>query len=259
MKKLNLITILIFLINWTFAQKAPPPPQSPKQEKNIKATDNNSLKIYGEPVKNVLPKFNIPISSSTNPKSIYYFKTIENKLVQLDSTITAEQIISLTKFYVAKDKINPKLLDSLCNKTYKLNDEKNYSEAIKTAQLILDKSPNNITGHKEMSLAYKKIGNDSLANKHLGLMAKIISSIFKYSDGTYQYPFIINNFFEGFSIYEAAFKCKPKKVTLMLDKKERLLGAYNGYSSALDEIFIRYSELSHWKPQLKPDDYIIEK
>ncbi|MCX8534243.1 hypothetical protein [Chryseobacterium luquanense] len=43
------------------------------------------------------------------------------------------------------------------------------------------------------------------------------------------------------------------------DKKERLLGAYNGYYSAMDQILIKYSELSHWKPQLKEGDYTVLK
>ena len=83
--------------------------------------------------------------------------------------------------------------------------------------------------------------------------------MFLYADGTYEFPFIVNNFFEGISIYEAAFQCKPSKVALMLDKTDRLLGAYNCYSSRHDEIYIRYSELSHWKKDLKKEDYIIEK
>ncbi|HEX7869440.1 MAG TPA: hypothetical protein VF455_04935 [Chryseobacterium sp.] len=94
--------------------------------------------------------------------SIYYFKNVEEKLLQLDSTVTAEQIISLTKFNISKNNVDPTLLDSLANRTYKLNEEKNYTEAIKTAQILLKKSPN-ITGHKEISLAYKKIGRKSFS------------------------------------------------------------------------------------------------
>jgi tetratricopeptide (TPR) repeat protein len=259
MKRTYLILTLIFLSILTFGQKSPLPPKPPKQEKSSQKNNSNSYRMYGEQAKVVLPKFGIPISSSTDSSSIYYFKTVENKLIQLDSTITAEQIVSLTKFNISKNEIDPKLLDSLANKTYKLNEEKKYDEAIKTAQLILDKSLNNITGHKEIGLAYKRIGKDDLANKHFGMMVKIISSIFKYGDGTYEYPFLINNFFEGISIYEATFRCKPSKITLMLDKQDRLLGAYNGYSSAMDEILIRYSELTHWKSQLKKGDYIEEK
>jgi len=259
MNKLYFTTIFILLTNLSFGQKAPLPPKPLGQEKNGKSNNGNTQRMYGEQVETILPKFDISLSSSTDIKSIYYFKTVENKLVQLDTTITSEQIISLTKFNIFKNQIDPKLLDSLANKTYKFNEEKNYSEAIKTAQLILDKSPNNITGQKEISFAYKRMGQDSLSNKHFGMMVKIITSVFKYGDGTYDYPFLVNNFFEGISIYEAAFRCKPNKMTIMLDKHKRLLGAYNGYSSAMDEILIKYSELTHWKPQLKKGDYIEEK
>jgi len=262
MKKSYTLSLLLLLTHLTFGQKAPlppKPPKPPKQEKNSEKNDSFSFRMYGEPVKRILPKFEIPLSSSTNTESIYYFKTIENKLVQLDSTITAEQIISITKFNSFNTITDPKLLDSLANKAYKLNDEKNYTEAIKTAQLILDKCPNNITGHKEISLAYRRIGNDNLADKHFGMMTKIISSVFKYSDGTYDSPFLINNFFEGISIYEAAFRCKPNKATLIADKQGRLLGAYNGYSSSMDEILIRYADLTHWKSRLKKGDYIEEQ
>lgn len=245
----------MLLANLLLSQELPPPPPGPRDGNNGVKKEMSSLKIYGEKIKKVLPKFNVLLSESSDSHSIYYYKTIEKKLIELDSTLTEEQIVSFTKFNISENKINPTLLDSLANKAYKLNDEKNYREVVKTANLILEKSANNITAHKELSLAYKHLGKDELSKKHLGMMAKIISSVFKYSDGSYESPFLINNFFEGISIYEAKFRCKPKKITLMLDKKGRILGAYNGYSSYWDEIFIRYSELSHWKPQLKEGDY----
>ena len=262
MNKIQITTIFLLLANLTFGQKAPllpKPHKPPRQEKTTNANKVDSQKMYGEQVKTILPKFEIPLSASTDIKSIYYFKTVEEKLTKLDTTITAEQIISLTKYNISKNQIDTKFLDSLANKAYKLNEEQNYSNAIKTAQLILNQSPNNITGHKEIGLAYKKIGKDSLSNLHFSMLVKTIMSVFKYGDGTYDYPFLVNNFFEGISIYEAAFRCKPNKMTLMLDKKNRLLGAYNGYSSSMDEILIRYSDLTHWKSQLKKGDYIEEK
>jgi tetratricopeptide (TPR) repeat protein len=255
------LTITLFFFTLTvLGQKAPLPPKPPQREKSTGRTSTqSSSRMYGEQVKTILPKFEIPISASTDTKSVYYFKTIEDKLSRLDTTITPEQIISLTKFNISKNQIVPKLLDSLANKTYKLNEEEKYDEAIKTATTILTQSPNNISGHKEIGLAYKRIGKDSLSNLHFSMLVKIITSVFKYGDGTYEYPFLINNFFEGISIYEAAFRCKPNKMTVMLDKKNRLLGAYNGYSSAMDEILIRYSELTHWKSQLKEGEYIKEQ
>lgn len=259
MKKFLLIISLFLFINFTFGQNAPLPPKPPTPDKTTKSSNSNSYRMYGKVEKTILPKFDIPLSESSNINSIYYFKTVENKIIKLDSTVTAEQIISLTKFNISKNKINPNYLDSLSNKAYKQNEEKKYLEAINTTTLILNHSPNNIAGHKEIAFAYKRIGKDSLSSLHLTMMTKIIKAVFKFSDGTYEYPFLVNNFFEGFSIYEAVFRCIPKKFTLMLDKKERILGAYNGYSSAFDEILIKYTELSHWKPKLKPDDYIVEK
>lgn len=262
MNKFHFTTILILTINLAYGQKAPLRPKSPKpsrQESVRKSNNSSSMRMYGEQIKTVLPKFAIPLSASTDLNSVYYFKTIEERLIQLDTTITAEQIISLTKFNIFKNQIDPNFLDSLANKTYEQNEEKNYSDAIITAKLLLGRSPNNITGHKEIALAYKRIGKNTLSNLHLSMMVKIIMSVFKYGDGTYDYPFLVNNFFEGISIYEGAFRCKPNKMTVMLDKKGRLLGAYNGYSSAMDEILIRYSELSHWKSLLKEGDYIKEE
>lgn len=249
--------IVFFVFNNMFSGQEPPKPLI--TEKTSVKNITNSFRIYGEVEKRILPRFEISLSESLNNNSIYYFKTVQQKLNKLDSTVTAEQIISLTKFYISEEKINPTYLDSLSNKAYKQNEEKKFLDAIITAKLILNHSPNNIAGHKEMGLAYKQLGNDNLADMHLLIMKKIIDAVFKYSDGTYEYPFIVNNFFEGFSIYEAVYRCRPKKVVLMLDKKSRLLGAYNGYSASYDEIFIKYTDLSHWKSRLKPDDYRIEK
>lgn len=257
--KSTYILLLIFVSNLTFGQKIPKPPKPPKQEKSSQKNNGNSYRMYGKQAKVVVPKFGIPIASSTDVNSLYYFKTVEEKLIQLDTTITAEQIISLTKYKISKNEIQPNFLDSLANQAYKQNEEKKYDEAIATAKIILVQSPNNSTGHKEIALAYNRIGNDSLSKLHFSMLVKIIKSVFKYGDGSYEYPFLVNNFFEEISIYEAAFKCRPNKMVVLLDKQNRLLGAYNGYSSTLDEILIRYSELTHWKPQLKEGDYIEEK
>ena len=148
MTRTYLILTLIFVSNLTFGQKAPLPPRPPrptKQEKSSQKNNSNSDRMYGEQAKVVLPKFDIPISSSADTKSMYYFKTVEDKLIKLDTTITAEQIISLTKFKISKNEIRPNLLDSLANQTYKLNEDKKYDEAIKTAKIILTQSPNNIS------------------------------------------------------------------------------------------------------------------
>ena len=215
-------------------------------------------KMYGDSSKSKFPRLVISVKQCLDTTSIFYYKKIERKFIQNDTNMTAEQVLSLTKYYVFTKKQNLTLLDSLSTKIYKLNENKQYEEAITISKNLLSVCPNNLTGHKEIALAYKKTGNDSLSKKHFQVMVKLLSSIFKYGDGNYDSPFIINNFYEGISIYESAFRTKPSKVTLMLSKNQRLLGSYYAYSSAVDNILIRYSDLSHWKSQLKKSDYIVE-
>ncbi len=268
--KYYLIYFICFVVNLSYSQ-APLPPPPPKQnakdliygdphgkDKNqksgvqvskvktsTKASENGSQKSA--------QKFNIAITESTNPNSVYYCKNIEALIQKGDTTaITAAQIISLTKYKIYTNTINPSNLDSLASKVYKLNEAKKYDEAIVVAKEILNQSPNNITGHKELAFAYKKLGNTELANIHFLMMVKIIESVFKYGEGSRESPYILNNFFEGISIYEAKFGLFPQKTRLILTKEKVLLGGYDSYH------IMRFANLTHWFPMLKEGDYKIE-
>ena len=135
---------------------------------------------------------------------------------------------------------------------HQLYEEKKYTEAIELAKAILIQSPNNLTGHKEIGYAYKHIGNTDLANKHFRMMVKIIKSILKYSNGSLKNPYILNNFFEGKSLYEADFGCFPD-TSLVLTTDKRLLGTYKCFH------INTLADLTHWLPLLKKGDYYIEK
>lgn len=268
------VLFICFLVNVAFAQ-APLPPPPPK--KNTKAkdliygdpsnTDNKKdkkstakakeikspVEAYKEHIQKSIQSFSVSIAESTNPSSIYYYKNVETLLQKLDTAaITPAQIISLTKYKIHSNSINPTFLDSLARKVYKLNEEKNYNEAISTAKEILKQSPNNITGHKELSYAYKRLGNEELANRYFEMMVKIITSVFRYGEGSRKTPYIVNNFFEGLSIYEAKFGCLPSKTRLILTSEKVLLGGYDCFH------IMRFANLTHWFPMLKEGDYKIE-
>lgn len=280
MKKTYLLFyFLFFVFNFSFGQAPPPPPPpNPKDsKKNMISGDyeSNSAKekakktskkkeagaiveiAESKPEKEFVPiiisNFTIAIEESTNTNSRYYFKNIEEKIAKLDTLVSEEQLISLTKYKIHSNTINPTYLDSLANKAYKLNEAKKYDEAIELAKVILIQSPNNLTGHKEIAYAYKKLGNAHLANAHLGMMIKIIQSILKYSDGSRKNPYIVNNFFEGLSLYEAKIHCFPSKIKVILTTEKKLLGAYNCFH------IVTFSDLTHWLPLLKKEDYEIEK
>lgn len=207
-KNYLLLYFLFFVFNFSFGQAPPPPPPpNPKDlkkemisgepdtnsskgkiKKNIQKTESISpieiveTKPEKKPLSHVVPKFPIALEESTNKNSIYYFKSIEERIIKFDTLISEEQLISLTKYKIHSNTINPTYLDSLATKVYKLNEDKKYREAIELAKELLIQSPNNLTGQKEISYAYKHIGNTDLANKHFVMMVKIIKSILKYSD-----------------------------------------------------------------------------
>ena len=278
-KNYLLLYFLFFLFNFSFGQAPPPPPPPPnandlkkemisgepdnnsskgKTNKNIQKTKSISpieiveSKPEKKPVPHVVPKFPIALAESTNKNSIYYFKSIEERITKFDTLISEEQLISLTKYKIHSNSINPTYLDSLANKVYKLNEAKKYTEAIELAKEILIQSPNNLTGQKEISYAYKHIGNTDLANKHFVMMVKIIKSILKYSDGSLKNPYLLNNFFEGKSLYEAKFGCLPD-TSLVLTTDKRLLGTFKCFH------INTLADLTHWLPLLKKGDYYIQK
>lgn len=279
MKKMYLLLYFIFfLFNFSFGQ-APPPPVPPNakhiktemitgdyenngpRQKTKKSNKKTAIvevveiaetKPKKELARTVVSKFPIALEESTNKNSIYYFKSIEEKIVKFDTLISEEQLISLTKYKIHSSTINPTYLDSLANTVYKLNENKKYAEAIEVAKAILLQSPNNLAGQKEISYAYNHIGNTDLANKHFAMMVKIIKSIVKYSDGSLKNPYIFNNFFEGKSLYEAKFGCFPD-TSLVLTTEKKLLGTYKCFH------INTLSDLTHWLPLLKKEDYYFEK
>jgi hypothetical protein len=274
-KKCFLVCFVCFMVNLSSGQAPlPPPPPSQKvkkadliygdpdgkdnkksQNSKVKTTGvKNSTKVYGEDKsQQSVERFDVKFTESTNPNSVYYYKNVEALLQKGDTTaITAAQIISLTKYKIHSKTINPTYLDSLARKVYKLNEDKKYNEAIIVGKEILNQSPNNITGHKELSYTYKRLGNTELCNLHFSMMVKIIASVFKYGEGSRESPYILNNFFEGVSIYEARFGLYPQKTRLILTKEKVLLGGYDSYH------IMRFSNLTHWLPLLKPEDYKIE-
>jgi len=275
MKNKCLVYFICFVVNLSYSQ-VPLPPPPPKQnaktkdliygdssktdkKKDKKSTAkvievNSSAGVYEEDKSQKSNQnFDISISESSNLNSIYYYKNVETLLEKLDTTaVSAAQIISLTKYKIHSNTINPTYLDSLARKVYKLNEDKKYDEAIIAAKEILIQSPNNLTGHKEIAYAYKHLGNDELYNRHFSMMVKIIESIFKYGDGSRNAPYILNNFLEGLSIYEAKFGCLPNKTRLILTAEKVLLAGYDCYH------IMRFSNLTHWLPMLKEGDYKVE-
>lgn len=238
--------------------QAPPPPPPPAQIlKNVKkyekpqeiveATESTNLK---KEICNV-QIFEIDSTSFTDNSSKYYFKKIESRLNAIDLEISSEEIIAYTKYRNSLN-FNPFKIDSIAQAIYKLNENSKFEEAINLSATLRIISPNNITLHKELAYAYKKLGQTELSEKHFEMMKKILSAVEKYSDGCRINPYILNNCFEGISLYEAIFGGYPRKTRFILTESKKMIYGYDIYH------IMRFANLNHYKEYLKEGEYKIE-
>lgn len=259
------IFVLFLLSNFyiCYSQEVPPlPPIAPNtktQKINIKSEINikpqiievSESKVNSENDVCNVEKFKIENKYFTDKNSKYYYKTIENKLNAIDLDISSEEIIAYTKYRNNLD-FNPFKIDSISSAIYKLNEDSKFEEAIKSCSQLKSISPNNITLHKELSFAYKMLGNFEMSEKHFEMMKKIIEAVEKYSDGCRINPYVLNNCFEGRSFYEAVYGVFPLKTRFILTESKKIIYGYDIYH------IMRFADLEHYKNYLKVGEYKIE-
>lgn len=259
------ILILILSTNFynCYCQQVPPPPPPPPptyntgkgyekpQEINktkiieIAESDNKNIKVCNIEI------FKIDSTYFTDKNSKYYHEKIKNRINDIDLEISSEEIIAYTKYRNSLD-FNPFKIDSIASAVYKLNEASKFEEAIKLCSRLQSISPNNITLHKELAYAYKKLGKTELSEKHFEMMKKIISAVEKYSDGCRINPYLLNNCFEGNSLYEARFSLFPSKTRFILTESKKIIYGYDIYH------IMRFANLNHYKKYLKEGEYKIE-
>ena len=258
MKKiLSLIVFTNFHICYCQTVPPPPPPIN-KSQKNYKKTDidtkiievSDSKENSENEVCNV-EVYKIDSKYFIDKNSKYYYKTVEKKLNDVDLNISDEEIIAYTK-YRNSSQFDPFKIDDIAYSIYKLNENSKFEEVIKLCDQLKSVSPNNITLFKELSFAYKKLGKTEISNKYFEMMKKIISAVEKYSDGCRINPYILNNSFEGKSLYEAKFSLFPSKTRFILTKTKKMIYGYDIYQ------IMRFADLDHYKKYLKKGDYKIE-
>lgn len=258
----NFLLLILLSISYNFyCQEVPPPPPPPPSK-----TTNNSIEEVYENVEQInevegtysnndkvcnIEVFKIDNTSFTDKKSKFYHEKIKNKLNELNLDISDEEIISYTKYRNNLD-FDPFKIDSIASAIYKLNENSEFNKAIELCNQLKSISPNNITLHKELSFAYKKIGKAELSEKHFEMMKKIINAVEKYSDGCRINPYILNNYFEEVSFYEAIFECFPKKTRFILTKDKKIIFGCDCYH------IMRFSDLNHYKKYLNEGDYKVE-
>ena len=195
---------------------------------------------------NNIKEFHIDTSQFSNPESKFFHSTIAKKFESLNTSISSKESIALTTYNLNAIKDLNKL-NELCKLTYDLNEEHLYDSAIIVCKQILNICPNNLTALKESSYAYAQIDSSELSNNYFEVFKLTAQAVFEYGNGTYDEPWILNNFYEGFSIYDFYFGASPTKAGYLLTKSDILLGAYYAYSPRVNNIIILYSYMNHMK------------
>lgn len=206
-----------------------------------------------------IEEFTTPKKSFHNPNSEFYHDEIYDLLLKMDTSLSAEQIVSYNRFSSTKKEAQGKLLDELGNQAYEQNEKELYLKAIETCKKLKKIFPGSIAAHKELSYAYAQLGDTITSQLHFTFMKKLISGVFKFSNGDYDHPFIVGNSFDEFCIYESVFSSKPSKSGFILTKDGRMLGAFYGYSPTMNEILILYCEAPQYKGKLESWEYAKEE
>lgn len=210
MKRALVFLFLNFSVLYLFSQKKVNPPLPPNPKKKI--SNSKPIKII-EVIEAELPveelKINYPNKEITEKVNFEYYSYIDNKIKSLDTSITLNDILNKKYYLFNENKVNPNVLDSLAIKGYKLNEKKNYIEAITVLKELLELSPLSISAYKELGYAYEKLENQQDANRYFSYMIKIADAISKVE--FYGINISLNHKFEGVSFMETKYNCYPDK------------------------------------------------
>jgi len=187
--------------------------------------------------------------------SIYFPTSIEALFNNKDTSISHNQLIAYNVSWRKEPQNNPLEIDKQCIELLQAIENKKFKKSIKIGRSILKVCPSNFTAHRELALAYRKIGDYTNAKYHELITIKLISAQMRFGNGSQERPFNMNNYAELMTYYEIVFRCKPDRAGFLKLKDGRILGALKCFSAGNNEIYIQYCDMTHCSPWLKEGDY----
>lgn len=138
------------------------------------------LFIFGQENFNYKRDFENILKETKNKNSDFYYENLLKKYNKADTTLTDKQMLSLLISFTDNKNYKPyKDLDFGRN-LYKFNDEKKFDEVIKSGNEFLTTHPFDLKTLYEVSYAYHKKGNETLAKDFL-IKAMLIFKAMLYS------------------------------------------------------------------------------
>lgn len=187
--------------------------------------------------------------------SEFFYETIKTRLIALDTTLTPKHLLAYTWYIQKTASFNPSDLDLKAKNIYKLNEEKQYRDAVMKCRELLAISPNNITGFKEMGFAYKRLGKEDSVQICFTLMVKAIEGAKLSGDGDVKSPYVLNNSFELISLIEATTGLYADKSLVIKDSNGRILVLGIVQSPRMG----RFALIDHWSKYLKDGEFVTDE
>ncbi|MDF3025957.1 MAG: hypothetical protein K0S23_264 [Fluviicola sp.] len=187
--------------------------------------------------------------------SEFFHEKVRSRLAAFDTTLTPKHMLSYTHYVQLSAPFNPSDLDLKAKKVYKLNEEKQYRDALEKCRELLMISPNNITGFKEMGFAFKKLGEEDSVQICFTLMVKAIEGAKLSGNGDIKSPYVLNNSFELTSLIEATTGLYVDKSPVIKDSKGRILVLGFVQSPRMG----RFALINHWFTYLKEGEFVTEE
>lgn len=165
-------------------------------KKILKIEENKKLSSFGKAPTNGHPKatdyskitdFDNLAKQTKNKKSPFYYNDLINKFTS-DNELTDEQIYMLLVGFAQQDNYKPYTIEA--DQVYELNEQEKFDEAISKANELLKTNPLLPSLYKELIFAYRKIGNETLAENYQKKLQSILNAMLYSGDGTCDKPYV---------------------------------------------------------------------
>lgn len=126
-------------------------------------------------------------NQTTDEKSPFYYKDLLSKF-NANNELTDEQVYLLLIGFSQQDEYKPYTQEA--DQVYELNNQEKFDEAISKANELLKTNPLLPALYKELIFAYRKKGNETLADNCQKKLQSILNAMLFTGDGTCDKPYV---------------------------------------------------------------------
>ena len=162
----------------------------------FKSEENKRLANFGKAPSTGHPKatdyskitdFENLANLTKDEKSRFYYKDLLSKFNE-GNELTDEQMYMLLIGFAQQDSYKPYSQEA--DQVYELNSQEKFDEAISKSNELLKTNPLLPSLYKELIFAYRKKGNETLANNYQKKLHSILNAMLYTGDGTCDKPYV---------------------------------------------------------------------